>query len=134
MVRISSTTTSAIARVVRVESSRDPRRDGSIGEDPAPLTPASAGGTAGAAVAGRDEPRAGRVLPRPGAPPGRAGGRGPLGTLSAPRWFGGGGGGLGPNRGKAEAPAYRAASSRSSSIRSSWLYFATRSVRAGAPD
>src|SRR6185369_12135972 len=37
------------------------------------------------------------------------------------------------NRGNAERPAYRAASSSSSSIRSSWLYLATRSLRAGAP-
>src|SRR6185312_7872847 len=37
------------------------------------------------------------------------------------------------NRGKAPAPAYRAASSSSSSIRRSWLYLATRSDRAGAP-
>src|SRR5436190_7994586 len=36
-------------------------------------------------------------------------------------------------RGKAAAPAYSAASSSSSSIRSSWLYFATRSDLAGAP-
>ena len=37
------------------------------------------------------------------------------------------------NLGKAEAPAYTAASSSSSSMRSSWLYLATRSDRAGAP-
>ena len=36
-------------------------------------------------------------------------------------------------RGNAEAPAYLAASSSSSSIRMSWLYLATRSDRAGAP-
>ena len=34
---------------------------------------------------------------------------------------------------KAREPAYLAASARSASIRSSWLYLATRSVRAGAP-
>src|SRR5690606_6880939 len=36
-------------------------------------------------------------------------------------------------RGKALRPAYTAASSRISSMRSSWLYLATRSERAGAP-
>src|SRR5690625_672965 len=36
-------------------------------------------------------------------------------------------------RGKAERPAYLAASSSSSSMRSSWLYLLTRSPRAGAP-
>src|SRR5213078_3867436 len=44
-------------------------------------------------------------------------------TGQLPAWY----------RGKAPRPAYRAASSSSSSIRSSWLYFATRSERAGAP-
>ena len=38
------------------------------------------------------------------------------------------------NRGKAEAPANTASSSSSSSMRSSWLYLAIRSPRAGAPD
>src|SRR5690606_39205841 len=37
------------------------------------------------------------------------------------------------NRGKALRPAYTAAASSSSSMRSSWLYLATRSERAGAP-
>src|SRR6184192_1868545 len=37
------------------------------------------------------------------------------------------------NRGKASSPAYRAASPRVSSMRSSWLYLAIRSPRAGAP-
>src|SRR6516225_1949896 len=41
--------------------------------------------------------------------------------------------GPGRVRGKAGRPAYSAASSSTSSIRSSWLYLATRSVRAGAP-
>src|SRR5690606_22810220 len=36
-------------------------------------------------------------------------------------------------RGNAVAPAYAAAAPSSSSIRSSWVYFATRSDRAGAP-
>src|SRR5690625_815790 len=36
-------------------------------------------------------------------------------------------------RGNAERPAYLAASSSSSSMRSSWLYLLTRSPRAGAP-
>ena len=36
-------------------------------------------------------------------------------------------------RGKAERPAYTAASPSSSSMRSNWLYFATLSLRAGAP-
>lgn len=36
--------------------------------------------------------------------------------------------------GKAERPAYSASSPRRSSMRSSWLYLATRSPRAGAPD
>ena len=39
----------------------------------------------------------------------------------------------GEKRGNASSPAYRAASPRFSSMRSSWLYFATRSLRAGAP-
>src|SRR5262249_13270097 len=37
------------------------------------------------------------------------------------------------NRGNAARPAYAAASSSRSSIRSNWLYFATRSDLAGAP-
>lgn len=36
-------------------------------------------------------------------------------------------------RGNDDAPAYTAASASSSSMRSSWLYLATRSERAGAP-
>ena len=36
-------------------------------------------------------------------------------------------------RGNARSPAYRAASPSVSSMRSSWLYLATRSLRAGAP-
>src|SRR5215213_7494206 len=88
MVRMSSTTTRAIARVVRLERSRDPRRDGPIGEEPAPDPPGcveGGGAEAPAAGAGRAVVRAGRALPRPGPEPGRAGGRGPLGTLSPPR-------------------------------------------------
>ena len=41
---MSSTTTRAIARVVKLERSRDPRRDGPIGEEPAPDPPGSAEG------------------------------------------------------------------------------------------
>src|SRR6476646_282111 len=36
-------------------------------------------------------------------------------------------------RGKADQPGYSAIGPSCSSIRSSWLYFATRSVREGAP-
>ena len=85
---------------------------------------------AGRLVAGRDEPRprllaisssflgeyAGRYVSR----------RGPAncGRVAQPcDW----------KRGKAPAPAYFAASSSSSSMRSNWLYLATRSERAGAP-
>jgi hypothetical protein len=87
---MSSTTTSAMARVVRLERSRDPRRAGPMGEEPLPVLAGStegdgAEGPGVAADPGRAGVRAGRALPRPGPEPGRAGGRGPLGTLSPPR-------------------------------------------------
>src|SRR3712207_1840918 len=90
---MSSTTTRAIARVVRLDRSRDGRRDGPIGDEPAaaasaavscsPVVPDPAGpGT-------RPGGRAARALPRPGPAPGRAGGRGPLGNAqpSRPGWW-----------------------------------------------
>src|SRR4051812_25309227 len=85
MVRISSTTTNAIALVVRLDRSRDDRRLGPMGDEPEPDPPSvvavvavvTAGEVAGTGLAGR----AARALPpRPGPDPGRAGGRGPLGT------------------------------------------------------
>src|SRR5688572_4677211 len=86
---------------------------------------AAAAGDSGATAIGRAVRTA-----RPG--PDRPRGRDPRGVR---RWSG-----MGPSvsqpeyLGNADTPAYLAASPSSSSIRSSWLYFAVRSERAGAPD
>src|SRR5215217_709622 len=115
MVKISSTTVRATARAVKPYPRR---RSGAVFSSRATAAEL-------AVRADEDGLRAcvrARGFPRPGPALGREVGLRPDGTYPA------------SNRGKAEAPAYRAASSRSSSMRSSWLYLATRSVRAGAPD
>ena len=94
-----------------------------------PRQPGRTGDGARRAVGPRDPGRTHAGAPRPDvagvATPDRGSARWPS-APAQPCW-------RRAKRGKAPAPAYSAASSSSSSMRSSWLYLATRSDRAGAP-